>query len=87
MHVRVDDGVNRLGGQRADGREHLRCHRGCRGIHQQHAIVANLHRDVHAVDHEHVHVALHVEHADGRRRGALWLPLGDRRRCADRERR
>ena len=89
VDVRVDDRVNRLGGQRPNRRNHLWCDCSRRRIHQQHAIVANLHGDVHAVDHQHVHAALDVQQADGRRRVLLpGLHQGCRngeRECDDRE--
>ena len=63
VHVRVDDGVNRLVRQRTDSGNDLRRNRAIAGINQQHAIVADLDGGVDPVDDEHMDAALDVQHA------------------------
>jgi hypothetical protein len=60
MHMRVDDVLQRLvGRQLVDGRDHLVGTRREAGIHDEHAHLAHLNRDVATRAHQHVDVALH----------------------------
>jgi hypothetical protein len=77
VDVRVDDRVNRLGGQRPDRRDHLWRYGGGCCIHEQHAVLANLDSDVHATHYEHVHITLDMQQAHGWCRGVLPAGLRD----------
>ena len=78
MYVRVDDVMDRLVGYRSYRRvDFVACPREPR-VHQQHAVVARLHGDVAARAHQHVYVALHVQHVDFRV-GGVPLRAGGRR--------
>ena len=57
----------------------LVAHRGKPRVHQQHAAIADLHRDVGSGANEHVDVGLHRHHVDRRvRNAAISLPSAER---------
>ena len=77
MDVRVDDGANRLVGNRFDGRNDLVAGAGQTGIDQQGTLLADLHRDVAAGAEDRIHVILHAQDFEcprrwRKRRRARW---------------
>ena len=78
VHVRVDDVANRLVADGADGGHDLLGVGRETGVHQQHAVVAHLQRDVAAGADQHVDVALHVQDVEL----GVSRPRGRRRRSA-----
>ena len=58
INVRIENVVNRLVGELANGREGLIAHLRQAGVDQQHAVLTDLQRDIAAVAREHVDILL-----------------------------
>ncbi len=78
MHVRIDDVTHRTGRKFVNLGHQFRSQRRKLRIHQQHALVANLHRGVASRAHQHVDIVLHRLDVDFNFVEILLLAIGSR---------